>query len=629
MSHDPLPQTPEFPHVDYTTWRRRVEQELQGKDPAQELATRLVGGIEIQPLYTEQTGAVLDADPRIERKSRGWLVCQNYCLDSPDTETLAIGNDLENGVQGFSFSFDGDEHLEDRAVWVRNRLDEIFPAGGPLPELLLLDSTAAPSETAEAALSWSSSRQFDDGLRLGLGIDPLGQAVKAGRLSASTQRIAGQIQQGLDLVGDRTDPTRALTVSSRSYLAGGADASYQVALALATAVEYLRWLESVGVEPAKVADQIVFRFGIGRDFFAEIAKLRAFRSLWSSVARQCGADLEEEIWIHTDTSERILTGRDLPTNLLRATTGVLAAVLGGASSISCAAYDTTVGSPSTRGLRLARNTQHILREESHLDLVVDPSAGSYYVESLTSQIANRSWEVFRELEKQGGLLASLKAGSVQRALANLWYQRRQRFADRSDPITGISFFADPKEDSPAARANAAGDTSSDVPEQLQSDEEVWIALPKVESHRDSEDYETLRNQADRLADKLGHIPRAYLLPVPSFAQTRQVTTFARNLLSGGGLDIVVQDQVADWAPDQSSVLCICANTFEELEAAQSTFAGLEKRSRPIIIWATALQPSTDTVLPADVETILHPDVDAVEVLTQLLASLANRLQGGH
>ena len=640
MSHDSRPQTPDFPHVDYMTWRRRVERDLQGQDPDQELVTRLVGGLEIQPLYTAETSSVLDSDLPVGRTSRGWLVCQNYHLDRPDTDALAVQNDLANGVQGFSLRFDppireswalldtGDEDLEDREDFVRSRLDQIFPKGGPLPQVLLLDSTASPTATATAALSWSTSRHFGEEPRFGLGIDPLGQAVRDGRLPASTEMIAGRIQDVLGLVGDRRDGIRALGVSTQTYLAAGADVSYQIVLALATAVEYLRWLERVGVRPSDAVNQVVFRFGIGKDFFGEIAKLRAFRHLWNLVAQHCGASLEKEIWIHADTSDRILTGRDRSTNLLRTTAGVAAAVLGGASTISCTPYDAAVGSPSIRGRRLARNTQYILREESYLDLVADPSAGSYYIDSLTYEIARKSWTEFRELERQGGMLASLKAGIVQSSLANLWQRQRQRFADRTDPITGISFFAAPAEDSSTPRTGSVGDKNTDGHEQPFSDEECWVSLLAVEVHRDSEDYESLRDRADRLAEELGHIPRGFLQPAPSRPKTRQSVTFARNLLRGGGFGIVVEGDADDWVPDKYSVLCICANTFEDLEAAGDAFESTDERSEPIIVWGTVEQPPADTILPSHVQTILHPGVDAVEVLTQLIGSLEQRLQEG-
>ncbi len=637
MSNDSRPLTQDFPPVDYTTWRRRVAEDLQSEDPVQELVTRLVGGLEVQPLYTEETSSVLESDSAAQRSTRGWLICQNYRLDDPETAALAIQNDLENGVDGFSIGFDRvnqeshappgiDEDLEFRTGWLRSRLEEIFPEDGPLPRALLLDSTVSTPSTANAALSWSIAHQLDEPRKLGLGVDPLGHAVLEGGLPESPEMIAGQIQDLLGRVGDRNDRPRLLGIATQAYLDGGADASYQVALALATAVEYMRWLESVGTGPCDVADQIVFRFGIGKDFFGEIAKLRAFRHLWSLVARRCGACLEEEIWIHADTSNRILTGRDLSTNLLRTTPGVLAAVLGGAGTISCAAYDAVLGSPSRRARRLARNTQHILRDESHLDLVADPSAGSYYIESLTSEIATKSWTEFRDLEQRGGMLASLQTGYVQTRLTDLWRQQRQRFSDRTDPITGISFFAVPGSDSSDSRARAAGGEGFDESEQPVSDRQGQVSLPPVELHRDSEDFERLRKRADRIADQLGYIPKSYLLPAPSLAEARHIVAFARNLLAGGGFDIVVQGDIDDWIADPRSVLCICANTIEDLDAARRTFADAGTRTGPITAWASGKEPPIDADPPAGIQAILHPDVDAVEVLSQLLGSLADRLR---
>ncbi len=656
MSHDAhhsRSRQIDFPEVDYRTWRTRVEAELQSQDFDEALVSRLLGGLEVQPLYTRQSSAALEFLKASEATRHGWLICQSYRMPDLSESAESVHQDLTNGVQGFLLRFDkglqksstatGTDTLEvGAAAQQQDHFNQIFPESSPLPEVLLLDAGVSGLAIGGDIASWMESRQIPPAdLRLALGIDPLDQLAADGVLPISPPQAAAQMKQAIELCEHRLPGSRAVGVSTEIYLNGGADASLQLAVALSTAVEYIRWLESTGVNPRDTVDQFVFRFGTGKDLFGEICKLRAFRYLWHKVARHCGTELRQPAWIHAETADRILTARDVATNILRSSSGTFAAILGGANTISCPAYDSVRGNSSDRGRRLARNIQHILREESHLDLAIDPSRGSYYIESLTKEMAYKAWEHFRQFEREGGMLASLSTGAIQGTLTRLWETRRQCFSDRESPITGISFFADPDQAPPRPPSSTIAGVFPEQTEILPTSGSIPVRIEPIEAHRDSADYEALRDIADRLAETSGHRPTIFVLPVPDLPRARESISFAGDFFRAGGFRVVVQDQKTDTSDPNSErfpgenyqekgsqIVCICA-AREIIGQTESRLASEARAAgATTVIRVTPELRSSDQPCPPGVDISIHPGVDAVAVLAGLLDAITGTPGGG-
>ncbi|HET9141754.1 methylmalonyl-CoA mutase family protein, partial [Actinophytocola sp.] len=242
--------------------------------------------------------------------------------------------------------------------------------------------------------------------------------------------------------------------------AGGSDAE-ELGCALATAVAYLRALTSAGLSADAAAAQLEFRYAATVDQFLTIAKLRAARRLWARVAQVCGIG-DTGSRQHVVTSPAVLTRRDPWVNMLRTTIACFAAGVGGADAITVLPFDSAVGLPDGFGRRIARNTQSILLEESHLDAVLDPAAESWYVERLTSDLAEAAWAWFTEIERAGGLTAALDAGLIADRLARTWQARRANLAAGADKLTGVTVFANADE-KPLVRPPAPEPPSGGLP----------------------------------------------------------------------------------------------------------------------------------------------------------------------
>ena len=235
---------------------------------------------------------------------------------------------------------------------------------------------------------------------------------------------------------------------------------------MATAVEYLRAMTAAGLDLDAAVKQIAFHETVGCKFFQAIAKLRALRKLWARTIEACGADVKNAscLRVVVETSRRVITHRDPWVNLLRNTAACFAGVLGGADAIITLPMDAAVGSSDEVTRRLARNTQVILQEECHLGAVVDPGGGSWFLETLTDEMAEKAWSLFQQVEAQGGMIQAATSGWIRDQIRAVEERRERDIATRKAGITGVSEhpdvfekeFSRPTLDHAGLRAAAAG-----------------------------------------------------------------------------------------------------------------------------------------------------------------------------
>jgi len=235
----------------------------------------------------------------------------------------------------------------------------------------------------------------------------------------------------VELRGDGA--ARTACVSSIAFHDAGADAADELALLLASVARELR----AGGDGAALWAQVA----IGRDTFGELCKLRALRVVWHKLMTAAGATDTALTALHAVCSARTQSARDPWVNMLRASTQVFAAALGGAQLITPLPFDAALGVMSAHGRRVARNTALVLREESHLGRVIDAAGGSYYVEDRTDALAREAWARFTQIERDGGMAQLVASGALRERLARSW----AAFAARQEPVLGVSEFANADE----------------------------------------------------------------------------------------------------------------------------------------------------------------------------------------
>ncbi|WP_033956368.1 methylmalonyl-CoA mutase subunit beta [Psychroserpens jangbogonensis] len=230
--------------------------------------------------------------------------------------------------------------------------------------------------------------------------------------------------------------TKTLSVNVSLYQNAGANIIQQLGYALAHVNEYLNYFDEIFDKDSKQQLQVVFNVSVGTNYFFEIAKLRALRGLWASLASAYGVN--SECHIFASPSKRNKTIYDYNTNLLRTTTECMSSVLGGANTVNNLAYDAVYHKDNEFSERIARNQLLILKNESYFNTVNNPADGAYYIESLTSQISEKALELFKDIETNGGLLSQLKEGTIQRKIKESASKEQVQFDEGNIVLLGTN-----------------------------------------------------------------------------------------------------------------------------------------------------------------------------------------------
>ncbi len=359
-------------------------------------------------------------------------------------------------------------------------------------------------------------------VRGSLGHDPIGLAAAVG----GTPDL-DPLADAVTLCAERWRGVRAITVDTRVHHDAGASDQDEIALALATALDYVRHLTAVGVPAAEVFRRVEFRVAATADQFVTIAKLRALRRTWARIGEVLEVpQADRGAWVHAVTSWRMQTRTDPWVNILRDTIACLAASAGGADAITVLPYDHALGLPTPFSRRVARNTQSILAAESNVGRVADPAGGSNYVETLTDDLARAAWTWFGEIDAAGGAAAALASGAVAERLAATRAARDADLATRELPLTGTSTFP------------LAGERL------LERTPRAQVTADGLPRRRDGQVFEDLRARTAAAGD--------VAVPVLALGSQREHTTrvsFVANLLGVAGVrpatvEVATADDIA-------------------------------------------------------------------------------------
>lgn len=548
-------------------------------------------GIDVNPLYTRQ-----DELPEVPvpgefpftrgaqgagAAGKGWGVTESFGASATNEQVLSA---LENGTT-----------------------DLVIYGDAPVAELLkgvYLDlapvrlNAGTGTKEAAAALYALVDEQGKTPARIELGASPLTSAVDG---SASVD-----IDTAVELAKEAAarENTRAILVDGVSFSNQGGSYAQQLGFTIAAGVEYLRRLTDAGLTVEQALDQLSFRYAITDDQFGQIAKLRAARTLWARVAEILGAAEKGSGPLHALTAPAMFSQRDPWVNMLRSTVSAFAAGVGGATDVEVLTFDWAIpgglpGVSRTFAHRIARNTNLLLLEESHLGHVVDPAGGSYYVEQYTSQLEEKAWAVFQEIEAKGGFSEVLKAGIITSKLEESYEKIRDAIAHRVRKITAINEFPNLNE--------------APLPKDLR--------VEPTSVKRWAAQFEALRNRSDDFFEVNGKRPQIALIPLGPLAKHNIRTGFASNLLASGGIEALNPGQVVPGTPEfteaakATPIVVICGTDQEYAASGAEALAALREAGAQTVLLAGA----EGTGVEAD--GYLNMKIDAAQTLSDLLEKL--------
>ncbi|RDH76660.1 methylmalonyl-CoA mutase small subunit [Mycolicibacterium moriokaense] len=529
----------------------------------------------------------------------GWKVAEAFPV--PGQQTVSDGNGavlvaLTEGVSALVLRIGGADGVP--AAQMDRLLEGVFLDLVPV----VLDAGQDYLPAADALLSLVTDMDTEQRARLSidLGADPL-TAPLSGRSAAGIAEVVATAAKATAY----SNGVRAITVDGPALHNLGASASWELAGAVAAGVDYLRLLGEGGLGVSDSLRQISFRVAADDDQFMTIAKLRVLRRMWARVAEVLGEPEAGAARVHAVTSQPMMAQRDPWVNMLRTTVAAFGAGLGGADTVLVQPFDAAIpgGLPGTAAgfaRRIARNTQLLLLEESHLGRVLDPAGGSWFVEDLTAQLADTAWELFQKIEAQGGFADA--RDFIAARIAEVADRRTDDVNHRRKALTGVNEY--PNLDEPA------------LP---QHDSVSTVA-------RYAASFEALRDRSDTHLEKMGARPRVLLLPLGPLAEHNVRATFAVNLLASGGIEAVnpgtvdaagVADAVS--AAGGPAVAVICGtDTRYGAEAA-----GVVEAARKAGVSRILLAGPDKAVADSDPkpDEFVTAKIDAVAALSDLLTRL--------
>ncbi|GAB2513030.1 methylmalonyl-CoA mutase family protein [Nocardiopsis aegyptia] len=615
-----------FPEASYEQWRGLVAGVLRKSGVAEErltdapeavLATPTYDGFDIAPLYTADPPG---ADPGLPGQAPfvrgyrpgghardGWDIRARHTDADPATLRRRLHDDLMNGVSSLWIAVGATPEAPARPAGAAVRGLPASALGEALTDVhldlapVVLDAGPDYAEAARALLTAHADAGVPDGRIIShLGVDPLTTAARAG----ARPGVADAVRFAAEHAADR--PGLGLVVADGTLVhdAGGSEAQ-EIGFAVAAGTAYLRALHEAGLDLADAARRIEFRLAANADQFSVIAKLRAVRGMWNQVLATCGVAAEHRTMrLHAATSTAMMTRRDAHVNMLRTTVACFAAGVAGADSVTVAPFDSAVGLPDDFARRIARNTQSLLVEESHLAQVIDPAGGSFYVESLTGDLYRAGWSFFQEVEGAGGAADAIGSGLLAERVDAVWERRRRDLAHRRAPLTGVSEF--PHLD------------------------EIPLVRPADPAHRPSagfpvrhyaQDFEELRDRADAQAGDTGHRPTAFLATLGPVAAHTARASFAANLLAAGGIAVHEPGPLEEagavaeaFAASGSRIAVICSSDTVYADRAEAVARALKGAGARRVLLAGAPR---DAYREAGVDAFAHRGCDAVALLTDL------------
>lgn len=604
----------DFPVVSIEEWEEKIKQDLKGVDYEKKLVWKSPEDISVRPYYRsehlEQLG-YLNSHPGEFPYTRGygkygnkWDIREDILVKQPEEANRKALRVLEKGATALGFIIkkgavktSGDlEKLLDGIGLEKTSIN--FLSGTETPKLVSLFAEIVEKRKTEAGKVTGSAN-----------FDPFGYLTNNGKYITNREQDINDAAGLIENYGKRFHSFRLIGVNGISFCNAGASAVMELAFSLATGNEYLSVLTGMGLPVDPVAQNIQFNLGSGSNYFMEIAKLRAARMLWARIVQAWEPKSEDSLktFIHSETSDFNKTIYDPYVNMLRTTTEAMASAIGGANSLYVKPFDRNFRDSSDFSERIARNTQIILKNEAYFDKVTDPSAGSYYIESLTDSLVSETWKLFQQIEKDGGYIVALENGFIQEQIEELCRKRCMNLALRKEVLVGTNQYVDTLE---SAIENVTVESSESI---KPADNLVTKPLKKI---RVAEAFEELRMNTGKYK---GKTPEVFLFTYGDKKMRKARAVFATNLFAIAGFNIVdnigfetVEEGLNAVMKRNPEIVVLCSSDEEYPKIADTIYQSLSDKT--ILVIAGYPKKSIDNLKETGYKYFIHIKTDVLDVL---------------
>ena len=605
----------DFPSVSTQEWMDKITADLKGADYEKKLVWKTNEGFKVKPFYRQEdleglktTEGLPGQFPYIrgnKKDDNTWFIRQDIMVEDPAEANAKALDILNKGVDSLGFKVKASQlNIE----YIRTLLKDICCE---CVELNFRTCQRHTQQLAELLDTYFKEKGYDPEKLYGsVNFDPVSKMLQKGK---DTSPIISQAKGLVETLAGYPH-FQCIAVNSVMLNNSGAYIYQELGYALAWGNEYLNRLVEAGVPVDLAAKKIRFNFGISSNYFMEIAKFRAARMLWADIVKAYNpaCDCACKMTAHAETSSFNLTLFDAHVNLLRTQTETMSAAIAGVNSITVTPFDKTYETPNEFSERIARNQQLLLKEESHMNRIVDPAGGSYYIENLTVAIAQQAWNLFLQVEDEGGMVKAVQAGSVQATINASNKARHEAVSKRKEILLGTNQYPNFNE--------LAGDKVPADKEQKcgcgGGHHEEEASLAKLVTDRAASEFEALRLQTEHS----GKRPKAFMLTIGNLAMRQARAQFSCNFLACAGYQVIdnlgfntVEEGIDAAMKAQADIVVICSSDDEYAEYAIPAFKALNGRAMFIVAGAPACM---DDLKAAGIENFIHVRCNVLETLKE-------------
>lgn len=598
----------EFPEVSTQQWEDIIIKDLKGADYRKKLIWETNEGIDVKPYYRaedinelEQINSQAGTFPFLRGNSaqdNNWLVRQDIIVDDIKEANKKALFVLNRGIESLGLILT--EFLTEKQFAILFRNIELSAI-----EINIICGSHQ-TEILENFYAYLRREKVDlKAIRGSITFNPYTELAMVG--SSDSVLMATELIK----ISTKMPDFKVIAVHGSIFHNSGASVVQELAFSLATASDYLNKLTEKGLSIDELAPKFRFDFAVGSNYFMEIAKIRAARLLWSKMVEAYDPKNKEaaKMFVHSTTSSWNKTAYDPYVNMLRTTTEAMSSVIGGTDSLTVNAFNESFEEPTEFGERIARNQQLLLKEESYLDKVVDPSAGSYYIESLTHSIAEEAWALFLKVEDKGGFVEALNAGFIQDSIKAVASKRDLDIACRKEIFLGTNQFP-----------NFSEEMQIELHEEILNPANMAVKKAKFETlkpYRGAQAFERLRYKTDVFA-KDNKRPLVFMLTYGNLNMRKARAGFASNFFACAGFEVMdnagfitAKEGVKAAKDAKADIIVLCGSDDDYSELAPKV---KELAKNTIVVVAGYPKAIMDDLKAKGIEHFIHVKSNVLETL---------------
>jgi len=568
----------DFAPISTEKWVEKIKTDLKGADYEKKLFWKSPEGITVKPFYRtedienfEYLKNMPDQFPFVRgvKKNNDHLVRQDIFVDDIEKANKKALDVLMKGVTSLGFIF-SDKYVA-KVADIERLMENIYADSVEVNFMIGPGSHKVLAVYEELVKKYNRNPEQIHG---SVDFDPLFAITFKGKF-CQTEEYAFQHAVQIMQAAEFLPKFQLINVNGLNLRNAGANIIQELAYSLSMGAEYLTRLTDKDISIDEIAPRIKFTFGVGSNYFMEIAKFRAARALWAKIVNAYGPKDSEitKMHIHASNISFNKTIYDAHVNMLRTTTESLSAIIGGVESFTVLPYNANFEWPNEFAERIARNQQLLIKEESFMDKVVDPAAGSYYIESLTAEIMEKAWDLFLKVDEMGGYVEAIKKEFVQEDIEATAAERKKFAAQRKEVYLGTNQYPNFSEHFDHA-------INPDSMKEFDQTSKTGVEFRTIKQFRATQEFEILRFKTDMFA-KDNKRPKAFMLTIGNLAFRKARAQFACNFFAVAGFEVVdnngfktIEDglNAAKKANADIVVLCSSDDEYAELgvEFAQKT-----------------------------------------------------------